>query len=264
MNYHVHFLEWVDKIGTESQIFTVKNYVLGVYSFLSMDEKIIGVAKDLLTSPNIEEEPSIVGIMYSLKEVYRRNEQFEDLLKILPMYHQYSKKYGYIYMGEHSVFGDIAYVHYSLKNYDKAIKAYKRFAQDMEDGGDYFQKSSVLNNIGLCFYQAKKKDSANYYFDKALQLIYLKKEHYSEYPIKVGFTVPKRSVKLAVNRNRIKRLIREAYRVNKQLFSKDLEEKYIFMFIYMAKEEIKLNDLELSIKKICDKFLIKIKEDEQN
>jgi len=97
-----------------------------------------------------------------------------------------------------------------------------------------------------------------------LQLIYLKKEHYSESPIKVGFTVPKRSVKLAVNRNRIKRMMREVYRKNKQLFSKNINEKYIFMFIYMTKEETKYDDLELSIKKVCDKFLIKIKEDEQS
>ncbi|WP_372795074.1 ribonuclease P protein component [Lutibacter sp.] len=97
-----------------------------------------------------------------------------------------------------------------------------------------------------------------------LQLIYLKKEHYSEFPIKVGFTVPKRAVKLAVNRNRIKRMMREVYRKNKQLFSENINEKYIFMFIYMTNDETKYDDLELSIKKICDKFLIKIKEDEQN
>ena len=97
-----------------------------------------------------------------------------------------------------------------------------------------------------------------------LQLIYLKKEHSSEFPIKVAFTVPKRSVKLAVNRNRIKRIMREVYRKNKQIFSKNLNDQYIFMFIYMAQEEINYADLELSIKKVCDKFLIKIKEDEQN
>ena len=97
-----------------------------------------------------------------------------------------------------------------------------------------------------------------------LQLIYLKKEHYSECPIKVGFVVPKRAVHLAVNRNRIKRMIREVYRKNKQLFFDNITEKYIFMFIYITKEETKYDDLELSIKKICDKFLLKIKDDEQN
>ena len=95
-----------------------------------------------------------------------------------------------------------------------------------------------------------------------LQLIYLKTAHHSLFPIKVGFSVPKRAIKLAVNRNRIKRIMREVYRKNKSLFSENLKEQYVFMFIYMANEEIKQSDLELSIKKVCDKFLIKITKNE--
>ncbi|WP_457618246.1 ribonuclease P protein component [Lutibacter sp.] len=91
-----------------------------------------------------------------------------------------------------------------------------------------------------------------------LQLIYLKNKHQSKFPIKVGFTVPKRSVKLAVHRNRIKRVMREVYRKNKHLFSNNLKEHYIFMFIYSAKEEIKQEDLEFSLKKISTKFISKI------
>lgn len=93
-----------------------------------------------------------------------------------------------------------------------------------------------------------------------LQLIYLKNIHQSKFPIKVGFTVPKRSVKLAVRRNRIKRIMREVYRKNKYLFSDNLKEYYIFMFIYSTKEEIKQEDLELSLKKISTKFLSKTTE----
>ena len=97
-----------------------------------------------------------------------------------------------------------------------------------------------------------------------LQLIYLKNTHTSEFPIKVGFTVPKRSIRLAVNRNRIKRIMREVYRKNKYLFSEKLNEPYVFMFIYMSNEELKYEDLERSLLKICDKFSFKISEDEQN
>ncbi|MFK5958107.1 MAG: ribonuclease P protein component [Lutibacter sp.] len=97
-----------------------------------------------------------------------------------------------------------------------------------------------------------------------LQLIYLEKEHDSQFPIKVGFTVPKRAVKLAVNRNRIKRLLREVYRKNKHLFAKNLNKQYVFMFIYMGNKELSLNDLEQSIIKLCDTFLFKITENEQN
>ena len=51
-----------------------------------------------------------------------------------------------------------------------------------------------------------------------LRLIYSPLNHDGEFPIKVGFSVPKRNVKLAVDRNRIKRLMREVYRKNKHLF----------------------------------------------
>ncbi len=97
-----------------------------------------------------------------------------------------------------------------------------------------------------------------------LQLIYLSANHTAEFPIKVSFSVPKRTVKLAVNRNRIKRLIREVYRKNKYLFSENTKKQYVFMFIYTTKDEIKYVDLELALKKVCFKFLNKIKEDEQN
>ena len=95
-----------------------------------------------------------------------------------------------------------------------------------------------------------------------LRLIYLPIHHGAEFPIKAGFSVPKRNIKLAVNRNRIKRLIREVYRKNKHAFANNLNEQYIFMFIYMAKEEINYVDLELALKKLISKFDSKIKENE--
>lgn len=97
-----------------------------------------------------------------------------------------------------------------------------------------------------------------------LQLIYLQVNHSAEFPIKVGFSVPKRNVKLAVNRNRIKRMMREVYRLNKYLFSENLDNKYIFMFIYGQKEEPKYADLEETFKKLGVKFLNNLQENEQN
>lgn len=96
-----------------------------------------------------------------------------------------------------------------------------------------------------------------------IQLIYLPVNHKSEIPIQVGFSVPKRNIKLAVNRNRIKRLLREVYRKQKHLFSIEINEKYVFMFIYMAKQEINYADLELTMQKLSTKFLTKIKSDEE-
>lgn len=77
--------------------------------------------------------------------------------------------------------------------------------------------------------------------------------------LQVGFSVPKRNIKLAVNRNRIKRLMREVYRKNKNLFSEGMNEKYIFMLVFTARKEMEYAELELAMQKIAGKFQSKTK-----
>ena len=50
-----------------------------------------------------------------------------------------------------------------------------------------------------------------------LKMIYLQNDHDSPYKIQAGVSVSKRNFKSAVDRNRIKRLMRESYRKNKYL-----------------------------------------------
>ncbi len=97
-----------------------------------------------------------------------------------------------------------------------------------------------------------------------LQLVYLPIQHDHSFPIKIGFSVPKRNVKLAVNRNRIKRLMREVYRKNKHLFIDTSNSQFAFMLIFSAKEEKNYSNIEIALKKIIEKFLLKIKDYEQN
>ncbi len=91
-----------------------------------------------------------------------------------------------------------------------------------------------------------------------LRLIYLKKEHASNYNVQASVSVSKRNFKLAVSRNRIKRLMREVYRLNKPFLYENLENKYIFMFIYLGKKEIKFQKLDTKMKEIIKLFLKKI------
>ena len=93
-----------------------------------------------------------------------------------------------------------------------------------------------------------------------LTLIYLKVDHPGELPIQSGFSVSKRNVKNAVNRNRIKRLLRESYRKHKHIIYENTTNKYIFMFLYTDENEQKYVFIEEKMINLLNKFLKKTKE----
>ena len=92
-----------------------------------------------------------------------------------------------------------------------------------------------------------------------LRMMYVQTVHTSEFPCQVGVSVAKRNYKLAVDRNRLKRLMRETYRLQKQIVYKNLDEPYVFMISYIGREEIKYEDLYLKMEKLLTLFIDKVK-----
>ncbi|GHU80722.1 hypothetical protein FACS1894145_7390 [Bacteroidia bacterium] len=72
-----------------------------------------------------------------------------------------------------------------------------------------------------------------------LRVVYVEKQPVSGAEAAVLISVPKKRFKRAVHRNRIKRLIREAYRLNKEGFLKSLREKekgLLIGFLFVGNE----------------------------
>lgn len=81
-------------------------------------------------------------------------------------------------------------------------------------------------------------------------------------PVQFGLSVPKKFFKKAVDRNLLRRRIREAYRLNKARFFKKLPEgrHFAFMVLYTAREEMPYSDIEKGMKKMMFRFLQQLEE----
>lgn len=83
------------------------------------------------------------------------------------------------------------------------------------------------------------------------------------FPIQFTQSVPKRRFSKAADRNRIRRRIREAYRLNKHLINQTLDYKdapqFGLMVIYIGKEELPYDTILKATKKWIKVFLRKVK-----
>lgn len=93
-----------------------------------------------------------------------------------------------------------------------------------------------------------------------LKIVFLKSDVPLPYPAQAAFAVSKRNFKRAVKRNLLKRRMREAYRLNKNLLYDELTAKNLtisIMFIFVGKELLEFATIEKAmisaLKKVAGK-----------
>lgn len=70
-----------------------------------------------------------------------------------------------------------------------------------------------------------------------------------------AFSVPKRNFKLAVSRNRIKRQMKEAYRLHKHLLTNTNGKKFALLFTYIGKDKSTYAQLDTSVQNLLKKII---------
>jgi ribonuclease P protein component len=94
-----------------------------------------------------------------------------------------------------------------------------------------------------------------------LRLIFIETSFVEDVKLKVGMSVSKRNFKKAVDRNRIKRLLRECYRLNKHAYFNNITTQYAFMILYIGNDKPIYKYLETKMKLLFEQFLIKVAKD---
>ena len=88
-----------------------------------------------------------------------------------------------------------------------------------------------------------------------LRMVFLQTEHTSDYPAQIGVSVAKRNFKKAPDRNRLKRLMRESYRLQKEIVYNNLDVPYVFMISYLGKEEKEYQEIFSKMNKLLYLFI---------
>jgi len=91
-----------------------------------------------------------------------------------------------------------------------------------------------------------------------LRLVYLQTSFDDDVKVKAGVSVSKRNFRKAVDRNRIKRLMREAYRLQKGVCFNNFSDSYALMILYIGTDQTDFETVNLKVKQLFDKFLKKI------
>ena len=104
--------------------------------------------------------------------------------------------------------------------------------------------------------------SGQTFFSYPLRIVYLPvtKDDAAESGISVLISVPKKRIRYAVKRNRIKRLIRESYRVNKSKsveHFKSAEKQFHVAFLYTCNDMKTYADIEKAMQKALEMIMVR-------
>ena len=115
----------------------------------------------------------------------------------------------------------------------------------------YSSKEKLKSKILIDELFEKGKSVSSY----PLRMVYIKTTLDSNLIAKTGVSVSKKHFKKAVERNKIKRLLREVYRLNKSAYFNNITTQYALMILYIGNDKPTYEVIEHSMNNLFNKFI---------
>ena len=126
----------------------------------------------------------------------------------------------------------------------------------------YPKNEKLKSKITIDLLFSKGKSVSKY----PLRLVYVGSDYGlpqdTDQKLKMGVSVSKKYFKHAVDRNYFKRVLRETYRLNKQILIDNLDKKYAFMFFYQTKDRLTYEEINTKTIQLFEKFVQQLKNQE--
>lgn len=151
-----------------TDVLRAKTYLIEVYAKLHMDKELLILGDELLMYPALKKMPEYSLLLDNLFDSYRGLEMYGEMLQIIDLI--YNSKSSIKSKRKASSFKyNAAKIYYNLQNYEEAIKGFKKQATIFDKKGNQLHKSSMINNIALCYEKMKMYDKALEHFNIALK-----------------------------------------------------------------------------------------------
>ncbi|MFO7924565.1 MAG: ribonuclease P protein component [Bacteroidales bacterium] len=95
-------------------------------------------------------------------------------------------------------------------------------------------------------------------FHYPFRLVWIDSAGDGPYPVRIAISVPKKRIKKAVTRNRIRRVIRESYRINKSILYESpgmRGRKIDIMLLYISDKVYDFDFIDVKLKELIHKFI---------
>ena len=112
---------------------------------------------------------------------------------------------------------------------------------------------------------------------KLIEALFTERQSVAKYPLRLAFkklevedsstektelqvavSVSKKHFKKAVDRNYFKRVLRESYRLNKQIILENSKGKYALMILYQTKDRLSYEEINAKTIQLFEKFVAKV------